>query len=54
MVGGLRYRWAVLVLRAGAGALLPGVASVPYAGAVPDGGRHGSGTAGFAVRAPIV
>ena len=32
---------------------LPGVAFVPYAGAVPDGGRHGF-EAVVAVRAPIV
>jgi hypothetical protein len=32
---------------------LPGVAFVPYAGAVPDGGRRGF-EAAVAVRAPIV
>ena len=34
-------------------AALPGVAFVPYAGAVPDGGRRGF-EAAVAVRAPIV
>jgi hypothetical protein len=52
--GGLAWRrltnavWAAVLPSA-----LPGVAFVPYAGAVPDGGRRGF-EAAVAVRAPIV
>ena len=42
-------RWRAAVLPSA----LPGVAFVPYAGAVPDGGRRGF-EAAAAVRAPIV
>jgi hypothetical protein len=50
-----RARWR-LTNAGGAGVVpsaLPGEAIVPYAGAVPDGGRRGF-EAAVAVRAPIV
>jgi hypothetical protein len=57
-----RLAWAVAGMGGGSPAVgraavlpsaLPGVAFVPYAGAVPDGGRRGF-EAAVAVRAPIV